>query len=371
MKKMLSLLALFYWASSFITVNAQLVTGDVVVIRRANTTEILKAEHPDSAVKLAHRRYPIDNLYRWEVEKVGNDTYKFRNPRWGRYLGVFQASKIPGERTTIRVDRQAPDIVWRLIPTSQGYRLQNDWSKLVLTKADNRPGFGMNRLIQDINTSLEKQEWMFDFYSYSLSRADSNKVTIEVKLNYIAVSEATRNRIDNNDCRRLFGYVAADIIEQDANGEVSNSYAAAINPYLFIERDYAKPPATAFSYYQDNLTTNLNKPPFNTVTFKVDEAALKRGKVRLVITTYLATRHKDNDFATYDGLKMNDKLTSIYVLDKSVNRTVLINYNAVGKPGMQMLMPIPGTVRSEIYPTDFYKSDDTHKIWINFTYRVK
>lgn len=187
-------------------------------------------------------------------------------------------------------------------------------------------------------------------------------VLYDIQLNYIAVSEATRNRIDNGDCKRVFGLITTELWELDASNNKKTKLASYDNmkENLYYEREHRFPPTAALSYYQDNRTEAANDV-LSKVTYNIPENLLTGRKVMLVVKSFLATRHKDNDFASYDGLRMAETETSTFTLDTRAKRSETMQF-ITRRRGDDMVFG------GERAPRQMFQgSDDTHKIWVAFT----
>jgi hypothetical protein len=197
------------------------------------------------------------------------------------------------------------------------------------------------------------------------AEAPGNMVLYDVTLNYIAVSEATRNRIDNGDCKRVFGQIKTELWELDQNNNKKTKLSAYDNMTedMYSQPDYRYPPTAALSYYQDNraeaASNNMGR-----VTYNIPERLLTRRKVMLVVKSYLGTRHKDNDLASYDALRMRNEETTNYVLDSRGTRSETMQAITYYLGSDMILGPlrIPHTV--------FARTDDTHKLWVAFTCKL-
>jgi hypothetical protein len=134
---------------------------------------------------------------------------------------------------------------------------------------------------------------------------------------------------------------------------------------IFNQTNYQGPPTAALSYYQDNRTASENNT-MGKVTYNIPESLLNEKKLMLVIKTHLGTRHKDNDFASYDALRMSEETQHTYILNSSgkLSETIqTITSNATTNRNMNLVnLVIPFSV--------FVNADDTHNIWVKFSTRV-
>lgn len=193
------------------------------------------------------------------------------------------------------------------------------------------------------------------------------KVLIEINLNYFAVSETTRNRIDNGDCKRVFGRIIPILYELDENNEMVHQYETYGNKEaLFEQSNFESPPPIALSYYQDNRS-NASNDVINSITYNIPLSKLNDGKVMLILETEIGTRHKDNDFATYDLLYMKNTNVSRFLL-KDVNSqqfTVKVNtdenYSERDYHFLDDIIPMHKLI----------ETDDTHFIWVQVTCNKK
>jgi hypothetical protein len=192
--------------------------------------------------------------------------------------------------------------------------------------------------------------------------APARMILYDFVVNYIAVSEATRNRIDNGDCKRVFGYIETELWELDDNNNKKTKLASYDNmrENMYAQSDYRYPPTAALSYYQDNRAEAANDV-LGKVMYNIPEDLLNKRKVMLIVKTFLGTRHKDNDLASYDALRMRDPETSSYTLDNRASRSEMIQTITYKKGDPMVLGPL------QIPPSVFAGSDDTHKIWVAFT----
>ena len=177
--------------------------------------------------------------------------------------------------------------------------------------------------------------------------APVKKVLYDIKLNYIAVAEATRNRIDNGDCKRVGGSIFCNMFEIDN----SNQKIAPIETYengknsLFLDGGRRTNELRPFglSYFEDRLDT----PEMSKITFNVPEHLLINRRVLLEVYIALQTGHKDNDFASYDFLQMRQK-KEVYILNNEGGRTEIIQGSTDPSQSIN-------------------NSDDIHKIWVSIT----
>lgn len=149
----------------------------------------------------------------------------------------------------------------------------------------------------------------------------------------------------------------------------SNNMVKRITPYnnmaegVFQQLDYKSPAPVAYSFHQEKGSTiEMGK-----VTYNIPEDLLKQRRIMLVVRTNIGTRHKDNDFATYDALRMAQEKETSFILDGSIltvgktDKTIQVNTDpSASNRAMHVQdIVIPFAV--------FQRTDDTHNIWLNMT----
>lgn len=86
----------------------------------------------------------------------------------------------------------------------------------------------------------------------------------------------------------------------------------------------------------------------------------------LVVKTFLGTRHKDNDFASFDALKMGEAIQHTYILNSSgkISETIeTITDLATTNKSMNLI--------NFVVPfSSFVHADDTHKLWVKFSTKI-
>ena len=84
---------------------------------------------------------------------------------------------------------------------------------------------------------------------------DDIKVSYEFTLRQISIAEATRNRIDNNDCRQTWGEVEVKFYELDANNQIKsqNRIQADLDEASLFNLHIQGPSHRSNSYYQDRI----------------------------------------------------------------------------------------------------------------------
>jgi len=354
---------------SIAAVHAQLKDGEVVKIKNVSSG---KYAIPQDVSTAANAQIVImtgrsDAWFTWKAIAVTGGYYKFQNMHTNLFLGMLNGSKEQYGFICQKAGGNQADLQWKLVKTSTGFKLKNKNSNLMAaieggSKANNA------KLIQWSDAGQADITWQFETTGGGASTAGGKKVLFDVVLNYIAVSEATRNRIDNGDCKRVFGQVSTELWELDENNEMKTKLRSYNNmpEMIYNQTNHDGPPTAALSYYQDNINAAANNQ-MGKVTYNIPEILLKEKKLMLVVKTYVGTRHKDNDFASYDALRMGEVVQNTYILDYRSTRTETIQTitdlasRSAGSTADMILLGhiIPSAI--------FARADDTHNIWIKFT----
>lgn len=371
------LLSIFSYAS----VNSQPANGDIVKIKNVNAsryaTPVGAAADENTAIELIGNS--TGSQFNWRVSRVptgGGSTsrivyYRFQNMHSNKYLGVLDGSRsnygIICQKDFI-TRRGAPpqnDLLWALESTSTGFKMRNLNSNLYL--AVEGGGAGDNaRLIQWSDAGQADLNWQFQLAGTDASTESGRKILIDVVLNYIAVSEATRNKIDNGDCRRVFGHIKTELWELDEHNEMKTRLSSYNNmsELLYNEPNYSGPPTAAVDYHGWNLGNSTNANIITTdmgkVTYNIPERLLINRKAMLVVKVYLGTRHKDNDFASYDAIRMQEEITRSFTVNSSGGTTQLIQTTAAANSHIRSSMVVAGTR----IPAATFGGDDTHNVWV-------
>ena len=354
-----------------ITANAQLKDGEVVKIKNVNAG---KYAAPKDVSTMANANIVLyfnrnDAWFTWKAISASGGYFKFQNVHTNLFLGILNGSKEQYGFLCQKAGNSA-DLLWKLIKTSTGYKLQNKNSNL-FAAVEGGSTNNYATLIQWGDNAQPDIIWQFETTGSGNSTAGGKKVLFDVKLNYLAVSEATRNRIDNGDCKRIFGQVSTELWELDENNEMKTKLRSYNNmpEMLFNQTNHEGPPTAALSYYQDNPSASNNNQ-MGKVTYNIPETLLKEKKLMLVIKTYLGTRHKDNDFASYDALKMSEETQNTYILDYRNTRSETIetitDLAAVSNNSKAAMILVGHIIPSAI----FARADDTHKIWVKFSTKI-
>ena len=369
-------LILFFLLQVFAS-SAQLRNDEIIRIKNVNSSKYAEPKKtlPLPGQKTSTGYYDQIVLFtgvanaeqnKWQVKVVRGGYYKFLNLKTNKYLGVLlNASKKPYGFITQGVSG-GTDQLWTIEETTTGYKLKNKNSGLFAgveggAKTDN------SKLIEWADQGQPDIIWQFETVGTSTSTAAGYKVLYDVVLNYIAVSEATRNRIDNGDCKRVFGSISVELWELDDNRELKTRLQSYNNmpERLFNETNYGSAPTIALSKFQED-PSSYEKNEMGKVTYNIPENLLIEKKIMLIIKTNLGTRHKDNDFASYDALKMKEETRNTY---RPYNNSVL----------SETLMTITdlSASRRDMHINDyvipfaaFQGTDDIHKIWVKFTAKI-
>ena len=372
MKQLLIAITTLFSLGIVISANAQLKDGDVVKIKNVNAG---KYAAPKDVSTMANANIVLyinrnDAWFTWKAIAANGGYFKFQNVHTNLFLGILNGSREQYGFLCQKAGNTA-DLLWKLIMTSTGYKLQNKNSNLfAAVEGGSKNNYAT--LIQWGDNAQPDIIWQFETTGSGNSTAGGKKVLFDVKLNYLAVSEATRNRIDNGDCKRIFGQVRTELWELDENNEMKTKLRSYNNmpEMLFNQINHEGPPTAALSYYQDNPAASNNSQIGNKVTYNIPESLLKEKKVMLVVKTYLGTRHKDNDFASYDALRMREEFQTTYILDARITRsetiqTITEDASVSGKSKADMVL------LAHIIPTAlFIRADDTHNIWVKFSTKI-
>ncbi|MBK8608932.1 MAG: RICIN domain-containing protein [Chitinophagaceae bacterium] len=364
MKFRTSFLILVVNLGTAITVHAQLVNGAVYKIK--NVTSGRYAQTANNSYENEAPIHLYDNQdannFKWKALYVKGGYYKFQNINSNKCLAVTGASRNLYGKICQVDDSYRQATTWKLEKITNGYRLKNVNSKLFMGVEGGGKENGA-LLVQWSDDGAQDKIWQFEKLNTAASDVPGKKVLVDVVLNYIAISEATRSRPDNGDCKRVFGCIQTELWEMDGNNEMKTQLASHNNmpELLFDQRNFQSPPLIGLNYqfhmeYADN--NELGK-----VTYNIPEDLLMRKKVMLVVKTNLGTRHKDNDFATYDCLKMEAEKLSTFILrsDGKISETIQVNTDqASSRRDMH--------VQDYIIPfAVFQGTDDTHKLWVKIS----
>ena len=195
-----------------------------------------------------------------------------------------------------------------------------------------------------------------------------NIVSYEISLDQISVAEASRNTIDNNDCRSTWGSIRIKFYELDANGQIDlrKSIPSDLNEDTFFDKVIGRnAPFRSKSYYQDRIGVSNNEY-IKRISVRVSENMVKNRRIVARVEVQLRTAHKDNDFASYDILRMSTPTSTIFYLEdlpiKEETVSVITN-------GHSSIVRVVGGGEAE--GINGGNSDDTHRIWLGFTIKKK
>lgn len=354
--------------TSFFHLQAQLRDGEVVKLKNVASGKYVIPKDVSTAANasaclMSNRN---DAWFTWKVIAAGGGYYKLQNMHTNMMLGVLNGSKEEYGFICQKNSGNQADLQWKPIRTATGFKLQNKNSGLYAAVEGGSKNSNA-LLIQWSDNGQPDITWQFETINTSDPATGGKKVLFDVVLNYIAVSEATRNRIDNGDCKRVFGQVSTELWELDENNEMKTRLRSYNNmpELIYNQTNYQGPPTAALSYYQDDRNASSNSQ-MGKVTYNIPEKLLKDKKLMLVVKTNLGTRHKDNDFASYDALKMKEEVQTTYILDYRISRPETIetitDLADTNKAMNLFNLVIPFSV--------FAHADDTHKLWVRFTCKV-
>lgn len=345
-------------------VTAQLVNGAIYKIKHVASGRYAQTGFGSLANGATIHLYDNQeaNHFKWKAVYTSGGYYKFQNMQSNKYLVVLDARRETNAKIGQWDDVLRQATAWKLESTTTGFKLKNRNSGLLMGVQAGGMENGV-LLVQGNDEGANDKTWQFEKLNLATSTATGRKVFFDVILNYIAVSEATRTRVDNGDCKRVFGYIQTELWELDENNEMKIQLASYNNvpEFLFNQRNFQSPPAAALNY-QLNMDHAANNQ-MGKVTYNIPQVLLARKKIMLVVKTYLGTRHKDNDLATYDCLKMDNEKQSTYVIDNSgiLSETIQASTD-------------PSASRRDMHLQDyiipfaiFQNTDDTHKLWVKIS----
>jgi len=354
-----------------ISSTAQLKDGDIIKIKNVNSSKYARpSEGSTAGNSLIILSSGNDETFKWKVIAQPGGYYMFQNVQSSLYLSVMDASREQyGFIGQLASWRQSHGL-WKLEKTAKGFKVKNKNSNLFLA-VEGGGKENNTRLVQWGDQGQPDIQWQFEPAGSGTSAATGKKVMFDVVLNYIAVSEATRNRIDNGDCKRVFGQISTELWELDENNEMKTKLRSYNNmpEMIYNQTNHDGPPTAALSYYQDNPAASARNE-MGKVTYNIPETLLKQKKLMLVVKTYIGTRHKDNDFASYDALRMQQETQSTYILDYRTTRSETIQTitdlaSRANSSTADMIL-LGHIIPSAI----FARADDTHKLWVKFSCKI-
>lgn len=352
---------------------AQLKDGDLVKIKNVNSGKYIR---PGNTISGSSEQVVLsdaanDAQCRWKVvldktpRSTGGPFYRLQNAQTNKFLGVFNASMESYGLICQKPDANQQDQWWKLESTSTAFKLKNKNSGLYIAVEGGSRTNG-SPLIQWGDEGQQDILWQFETLDGEASEGRGRKVLFDVILHYIGVSEATRNRIDNGDCKRIFGYVRTELWELDNNNEMRRRLSSYNNQpeFLFQETNSNSPPTSAVSYYQERRAA-LNNSVAGKITYNIPEAFLQQGKVMLIVKTYLGSRHKDSDLSSYDALGMKEQVQSTFIINSGrlPSETIQVNTDLTttfSGMGIELIGVSPTGPRT----------DDTHTMWVKFSCKI-
>ena len=298
------------------------------------------------------------NHFKWKAIAVRGGSWKFQNINSNKYLAVLDASRQPYGNICQWDDIVRQATSWKLEKASTGFKIKNTNSNLFVGVEGGSKENGALMVQWGDDGALDKI-WQFEKINLTTSTATGRKVFIDVVLHYIGVLEDTRPRIDNGDCARVYGAIQTELWELDENNEMKTQLASYNNmpEFLFNQPNFQSPPQNGRipPGPGENVLDVMGK-----VTYNIPESLVNERKLMLVVKTNIGTRHKDNDFATYDCLRMAEVKQSTFILD---NRGGL-------KETIQARTDLASS-RRDMHFQDyvipfaiFQHTDDTHRLWI-------
>lgn len=348
-------------------VRAQLEDGAVYKIRNVASGRYMQVQ--DASLKNGALIRLWDNQdanhFRFKAKAVKGGNYRLQNINSNKYLAVENASRSNYGRIC-QWDANLASTLWKLETVANGFKIKNVNSNLLIgVEGGGRQNNAL--LVQWNDDGAQDKIWQFEKVNVTKSTAGGPKQLIDVVLNYIAVLEGTRNRMDNGDCARVFGHVKTELWELDEHNEMKVQLASYNNmpELLFNQQNYQSPPPVAISY-RTNMDFAANNQ-VGKVTYNVPEVLLQQRRLMLVVKTHLGTRHKDNDFATFDCLGMPQEIQSAYILssDASLRETIQAStdLSASGRDMHFQDFVVPFAI--------FQRTDDTHRIWVGISANKK
>jgi len=371
-KTSLSLIFISLFAITAAT--AQLKHGDIIKIKNVNSGKYAQPQTASPGQKTTAINTDQIVIYtstsdaqanKWKVVVVRGGFFTFQNLQTNKFLGVQNSSK--DQYGFINQKAAGADLQWTLEKTTTGYKLKNRNSGLFA--AVEGGGKDNNaKLIQWADQSQPDIIWQFETVGTGSSTVAGQKVMYDVILNYIAVSESTRNRIDNGDCKRVFGSISVELWELDESYQLKTRLQSYNNmpERLFNETNYGSAPTIALSKFQDDAAP-YDKDEMGKVTYNIPENLLLAKRLKLIIKTNLGTRHKDNDFASYDALKMKEEKRNEYrpMGNSVLSETILATTDLTASTRDMHIndLVIPFAV--------FQRTDDIHKLFVKFTAKIQ
>ncbi len=368
--------------------------GSVIVLRSKTADKYMGFKNANTTIHSAVK-LNMDYSIMWRVSEVetrsdGVKTFKLLN-----YLNAHWLSSKGGKGTAIgklQSNRLSDELRWSFVSGADGaFKLKNLATNLFAaieggaTTENAKVIFWTDEGQQDVL-------WFVEAVPEHEKAYKERTLTLYTSLNYIAVSEAGRNRIDNHDCRKVFGDIKFEINEIDRSNKVINTIttkwlfssplpeirrSANFNILNIFDRNELGRYATsiAASYYQDDLNSidalkslkylenPYNKKPFiDGFVLLVSEEKMKRGEIEFNVSVNkgaFGTFHKDNDLASFDKLVVLENNNIRRMAGYHEDRTILVPENLKTRSWEFRLKPTTSGV------------DDEHKLWINYSIRLR
>jgi hypothetical protein len=189
-----------------------------------------------------------------------------------------------------------------------------------------------------------------------------DKVSYEVTFTQITIAEATRDRIDNNDCRQVWGDAKLVFFELDANGQmdITKPLQTDMDQKQLFQHGIMGRSYTAKSHFQDRR--GVNEGEFiKRISVRVSESMVRNRRIVALVSYQMYTAHKDNDLATYDRLRMVSRLSTSFYLEDIASKEETVS----------MLTNSDYTIRNGSIINGPNPSEDAHRIWLHFVVKKK
>jgi hypothetical protein len=133
---------------------------------------------------------------------------------------------------------------------------------------------------------------------------------------------------------------------------------------LFRKR-FQEPSHRSKSYYQDRMGVS-NDEYIKRISVRVSENMVKNWRIVAEVSCQIKTAHKDNDFATYDILRMISPVSTTFYLEDLPSKeesmsTITNGISTLGHDTNGTVVEISGG----------RGSNDTHRIWLHFIIKKK
>ncbi len=370
--------------------------GSVIVLRSKTADKYMGYKNVNSTVINAAVKLTVDNNIMWRVSDIqisrdGVKTFKLMNYRSKDWLSTGG-----GKGTAIKYLKNnslSNDCRWTFMNGAGGaYKIKNQATNLFVAIE----GGAISENAKVISWEDEGQQdllWYIEEVPQHEKAYKDRTLTLYTALTYIAVSEVGRNRIDNHDCRKVFGDIKFEINEIDGNKRVTKNIKSRLlfssplpelrrNPNfnilnIFDKNELGKYATTkAASYYQDDLnsvealrslkyleSTYDKKPYIDGFVFPVSEEKMKKGEIEFNVSVgknAFGTFHKDNDLASFDALVVTESNDSRCTTGCLEDRVILVPENIKDRIWEFRLKPKSNS-----------GVDDEHKVWIKYSLRLR